>query len=130
MIIGIGCDITEISRIGELYKQKKDIFLLKILTKNEIIIASKITNHKNFISHLANRFAAKEAFSKALGSGIGKVIGFKDLEVEKAPSGKPYFNLSSKLSDYIKEIYGSNVKIHLSMSNEQNFAQAFVIIEN
>ncbi len=126
MIIGIGSDIVALSRIRQLLFTKEQQFLKRILTDGEI----STIQHKRLDGYVANRFAAKEAFSKALGTGIGEFVSFKDLEVVKTPQGKPYFIFSDKLKDYMDANLGANFKVHLSMSNEAEYAHATVIIES
>lgn len=124
MIIGIGCDIVEISRINRLLLKSEEHFLKKILTAQETDLLDK----KKLVSQLAKRFAAKEAFSKALGTGIGKHVSFHDIEVISDLKGKPHFTYSKKLLDYMNNEYGA-FATHLSISDERDYAQAFVIIE-
>ncbi len=129
MIVGIGNDIVSINRIKKLLEKNERAFLQRILSDREINIFSGINTNK-VSGYIANRFAAKEAFSKALGTGIGKDISFKDIEVLKTLRGRPYFEFSSKTTEFLKNNYGSDVKVHLSMSNEIEYAQSFVVIES
>lgn len=129
MIIGIGSDFVTVARIKKLLLKKKDSFLKKILTATEITALNKITNQEKIPGYVANRFAAKEAFAKALGTGIGKVVSFQDLTIAKTITGKPYVIFSAKLNKYILETYGNDVVSHLTMSNEKEHSQAFVVIE-
>ncbi len=128
MIIGIGSDIVKISRIEELISSFQHQFLEKILIDSEIEKAKSISLHKKYISFVAKRFAAKEAFAKALGTGIGKEISFQDLFIDSDEFGKPRINLNSKLKDKLFAKYG-NLIFHLSLSDEEQYALAFVIIE-
>lgn len=125
MIIGIGSDIVALHRIKKLLTSRKEIFLKKILTKKE----QSFLQHNRLDGYVANRFAAKEAFSKALGTGIGEHVSFQDLEITKTTEGKPFFVLSDKLKNYIEEKFGNKINIQLSMSNEAEYAHAIVIIE-
>lgn len=129
MIIGIGNDIVSVDRIREILAKNKDSFLQKILTDKEISVFVHVGAEK-VAGYIANRFAAKEAFSKALGTGIGKDVSFKDVEILKTSRGKPYFEFSLKIKDLFRSDYGNNVKVHLSMSDEREYAQAFVVIES
>ncbi len=124
MIIGIGCDIVGINRISRLLLQNEEAFLKKILTTQEICLLDK----KKLFSQVAKRFAAKEAFSKALGTGIGACVSFHDIEIISDLKGKPNFTYSKKLVEYMYKEYG-NFIAHLSISDEKDYAQAFVIIE-
>lgn len=86
MIVGIGLDLVDISRIKKAC-EKRESFPSRVLTRNELQVYEQLkgTRREEF---LAGRFSAKEAFSKALGTGIGKV-GFQDIEIMNNPSGKP-----------------------------------------
>lgn len=128
MIIGIGSDIVSIDRINKLLEHKKEPFLNKILTKNEMALLNNIHPNK-LVGYVANRFAAKEALAKALGTGIGKYLSFQDVSIVKNNYGKPYFEYSNKLKGFIEQTHGPNFNIQLSMSNEKEYAQAFVVIE-
>jgi holo-[acyl-carrier protein] synthase len=130
MIIGIGNDIIAISRIKGLLVRNKQPFLQKIFTLNEIALLDMITNSVRLAGYIANRFAAKESFAKALGTGIGQYVSFKDIEILKTPQGKPYFNFSDSLKLFLQQNYGDNVRVHLSMSDETEYAQAFVVMED
>lgn len=128
MIIGIGSDIIKISRIEALLVSYKQRFLHRIFTTAELELFKNIENSKRLLGYVAKRFAAKEAFSKAFGTGIGKEVSFQDIEIFSEISGKPYFNFSKKLSDLLKKNYGQT-QVHLSMTDEEEYAQAFVVIE-
>ena len=108
--------------------RNKQRFLQKIFTPNEINLAENIKHPERFIGHVAKRFAAKEAFAKALGTGIGKYLSFQDLEIFSSATGKPYFELNRKLKDFLHKNH-KNPEIYLSMADEAEYAQAFVIIE-
>ncbi|WP_078543056.1 holo-ACP synthase [Litchfieldia alkalitelluris] len=116
MIIGIGIDIVELQRIEKIViRQKK--FIERILTENERNHYNSLIGRRQ-IEFLAGRFAAKEAYSKAVGTGIGKDLSFLDIEVTSNEVGKP----SIKIND------GRNV--HLSISHSKEYAVAQVIIES
>ena len=122
-ILGNGVDIIKNSRIEKAIKNKK--FIYKIYSNEEILIASKTVNKSNFY---ANRFAAKEAFMKALGTG-NKFINFKDISVKKLKSGKPKIIITKKIKDFIKRRYKvKKFKIFVSLSDEKNYSIAYVII--
>ncbi|MEK6734184.1 MAG: holo-ACP synthase [Pseudomonadota bacterium] len=128
MIIGIGSDIIKIARIEALLLYKKEPFLSKIFTSKEMSLLDKIKHPKRLAGYVAKRFAAKEAFSKALGTGIGEYVSFKDIEIFSEESKKPFFVFSKKLDKFLHDKYGSSVA-HLSITDEGHYAQAFVIIE-
>ena len=123
-IIGNGVDIIENSRIKKSIK-KKD-FLNRIFSKHEIDESKKIKNKVNFF---AKRFAAKEAFSKALGIGISKGIQFKDIEVTNNNDGKPKIKLLGQTAKITSKILKrKKFIIHLSLSDDFPFAIATVIL--
>ena len=124
MIYGIGTDIVNISR----FKKMKSIksFSKKILSVDELKISSTY-NEEKLIKYLAKQFAAKEAISKAFGTGIRKPILFKELEVLRDKNGKPYFN---PLGDIKKTLINLGItKTHVSLADESEHAIAFAILE-
>ncbi len=88
MIIGTGIDITELERIEKMV-QRQSAFVTRILTKNERERYEKLSSRRK-VEFLAGRFAVKEAYSKALGTGIGKDFSFQDIEIMNDERGKPY----------------------------------------
>jgi holo-[acyl-carrier protein] synthase len=124
VIIGIGSDIVNIERIEKLVIKYSEKFIKRIFSDDEIVAAQKITNHSKKIQFYAKRFAAKEAFAKALGTGIGKTINFKDISITNNAHGKPMILITKNL-DYLT----NNHQIHVSLSDDYPCAQAFVIIE-
>ena len=125
-ILGIGTDIINIKRMRNLIKKNKKNFKERIFSKNEIIYCDK---KKDPYSYYAKRFAAKEALSKALGTGIRKGINFKDIEVSNNNLGKPLIKLKGNTASFFKKkIKVKNYSIHLSLSDDIPWAQATVII--
>ena len=123
-IIGIGVDIVENSRLKKLIKNKK--FLQRIFTKLEQKRSNKI---KNKINYFSKRFAAKEAFSKALGTGISNGINFNEIIILNKKSGKPFIFVEGGTKKIInKRFKYKKPKISLSLSDERKFAVAFVTI--
>ena len=123
-IFGIGTDIIQVDRIKKNLKKKG--FINRIFSKKEIAKCKKISNSSNCF---AKRFAAKEAFSKALGTGISRGINFNEILILNKKSGKPYISLVGQT----KKIFSSKVKnkktkIALSVSDEKKYAVAFVTI--
>ncbi len=128
MIFGIGHDIVETSRILKLYEEFGERFLQKYFTKDEIEASQKFDNSLK-INFFAKRYAAKEALSKAIGTGIRGDVSFLNMSVSNDQFGKPEISLGPILHDFlIKQI--KFYKIHLSLTDEKNTASAFVIIEN
>ena len=124
MIYGVGTDIVSIKRIQEILNKNRDGFINRVLTEHERAL---FANKADSAAFCAKRFAAKEAFSKALGTGIGRVVSFQDLTVRKNENGKPYFVPSEKLRLYLQE---KGIKQgHLSISDESLYALAFVVLE-
>ena len=124
-IFGVGTDIVKNSRIKKLIKNKK--FINRIFTSSEIKDSKKINQKVLFFS---KRFAAKEAFVKSLGTGFTYNINFKDINISKKKSGKPYLTLSNKLKNILKIKFKlKKVKIFLSLSDEKDYSVAYVITQ-
>ena len=125
-ILGTGIDIVETNRLKKLLLKKKSNFKNKIFTNNEIAYCEKKTNITNCYS---KRFAAKEAFVKALGTGFRKNINFNDIEVLKNHYGKPYLLINKKVINKIKTLFKvKKFNVLLSISDETKYAIASVII--
>ena len=122
-IYGIGTDIVSVDRIKKSLKNKK--FLSRLFCKEEILKCSKLINCNNCY---AKRFAAKEAFSKALGTGISNDINFNEIIVMNEKNGKPFIKLRGKTKQTISKKFKKKPKIALSLSDEQKYAVAFVTI--
>ena len=123
-IFGIGTDIIEVNRIKK--SLKSEIFLSRLFNKNEILKCKKKKNSSNCF---AKRFAAKEAFSKALGTGIAKGINFNEIIVLNEKNGKPFIKLLNKTKKNVeKKLKKKKYKISLSLSDEKKYAVAFVTI--
>ena len=125
-IFGIGTDIVNIKRLEKLLKNNNAHFKNKIFSKKEIIYCEK---KKNPIPFYAKRFAAKEALSKALGTGIRKGIYLKNIEISNDNFGKPSIHLTGGAADFLrKKIKTKKYFIYLSLSDDTPWAQATVII--
>ena len=123
-IFGIGTDIVNVERIKKSIKNKN--FVKRIFNAKEITKCKMINSANNCF---AKRFAAKEAFSKALGTGISKGINFNEIVVLNKKSGKPYINIIGNTKKIInKKLKGKKAKISLSLSDEKKYAVAFVTI--
>ncbi|PPD54316.1 MAG: holo-ACP synthase [Methylotenera sp.] len=124
MIFGIGTDIVEVSRIEASIAQFGDDFAKRILTDSEFVSYQKSAIKPRF---LAKRFAAKEAFSKALGTGLRAPATFQNIAVSHDDLGKPILMLAKELQAFLNT---KNIKqTHISISDEKNLAAAFVILE-
>ncbi len=129
MILGIGIDLVSVGRIEHLMLEFKEKFAEKIFTKNEILQAKKLSKNLQIIFY-AKRFAAKEAFSKALALGIGRGIDFKDIEVENGRLGNPIIKILNGKEKFLKKHFNcKKFAIHLSLTDENPLASAVVIIE-
>jgi holo-[acyl-carrier protein] synthase len=124
MILGIGIDIIEVSRIQSSHERFGERFLNRILLPNEI---SYCLSYKAPGPFLAVRFAAKEAISKAFGTGIGAQLGWQDMEVGRKESGEPFVILHERGRKLLQARGGRSVLI--SLSHTQNYAAAVAVLE-
>ena len=125
MIYGIGTDIVKISRIEKILKQYGSKFINHIFTEEE---KQKAQKRKLQTPTFAKMFAAKEAFIKALGGSFG--INWKDIYVQNDPQGKPIITLRGKALEHLNnELNVSPYTIHLSLSDDTDYAIAYVIID-
>ncbi len=124
MIIGIGTDLVEITRIANSVDRYGERFINRIFSPVEYEYCIK---RRDVASCLAKRFAAKEAFVKALGTGMRDGIWFSDIIIANDSHGAPAISLRGVAAERTKSL--EPVKIHLSLSDEGGFAQAFVILE-
>ena len=123
-IFGIGTDIISIVRIKKSIKNKK--FVSRVFNEKEIFKCKKFIKSENCF---AKRFAAKEAFSKALGTGISNGINLNEIIVKNNNSGKPYFNFEGNTKKFLKKKFkNKKFKTSLSLSDEKKYAVAFVTI--
>jgi holo-[acyl-carrier protein] synthase len=123
-IFGIGTDIVNILRIKKSFDKNKKL-------KNRLFSAKEIKyceSKKNKIAFYSKRFAAKEAFVKALGTGIAKGISFNEISIDNSKNGAPFIELLGKTKIITKKIIKNKNKIYLSLSDEKNYAIAMVII--
>ncbi|MDC3039952.1 holo-ACP synthase [Candidatus Pelagibacter sp.] len=124
-IIGIGVDIVKNNRIKSLIKNKN--FINRTFSKKEISISKKILNKTNFFS---KRFAAKESFAKALGTGFRNNLSYKDIEIINDKLGKPYYLTNNKIKKLIKKKKKINkFELFLSISDEKDYSISFTIIQ-
>jgi holo-[acyl-carrier protein] synthase len=130
MILGLGTDIVNIERIEKLIKNFDEKFLERVFTDSENGIANEF-NNKRRVCYYAKRFAIKEAFSKAVGTGIGEGVNFKDVEVLNDIKGKPYLKFSKKMQTFLCNTFKKkieDIKVDISISDDYPFANAIVII--
>lgn len=128
MIIGIGNDVIDIRRIEETLARFGGRFVDRIFTDVEI---RKSERRAQRAASYAKRFAAKEACSKALGTGFRKGVFWKDMGVVNEPSGKPTMVLTGGARDQLDSLVpqGHGVRIHLTITDDFPYAHAFVMIE-
>ena len=115
-IFGIGTDIVDISRIKKLFHKNKKL-KKRLFSKEEIKNCESLTNK---IACYSKRFAAKEAFVKALGTGISKGISFNEISINNNKKGAPFIKLIGKTKKIVKNLIKKNNKIYLSLSDEKN----------
>tara|TARA_B110001450_G_scaffold47206_1_gene43921 strand:+ start:426 stop:821 length:396 start_codon:yes stop_codon:yes gene_type:complete len=117
-ILGIGVDIVENLRIKKSIKNKN--FINRIFTSSEILLSSKV---KDKASYYSKRFAAKEAFSKSIGTGFRNGFNFKDISVMNNKAGKPSFIITNKIKKIVKEQFKiSKFNFFLSISDEKKYS--------
>ena len=125
MILGTGIDIIEVARIASSYEKFGERFVNRILLPDEITYCRA---HRNPAPFLAVRFAAKEAISKAFGTGIGSKLGWLDMEVRRKESGEPYVILHNGGQKLLAERGGRAMLI--SLSHTVNYATAVAVLES
>jgi holo-[acyl-carrier protein] synthase len=124
-ILGIGVDIVENSRIVKSLKNK--LFIKRIFSNSEIVIAKKTKDKKTYYS---NRFAAKEAFVKSIGTGFRNDLNFKDISITNNKAGKPSFIINEKIKKIVKKQFKTtSFNFFLSISDEKKYSIAYVILQ-
>ena len=128
MILGLGSDLVDIRRIEKVLERHGDRFIQRIFTPVEV---AKAERRATRIDTYAKRFAAKEACSKALGTGFKRGVFMKDIGVVNSPSGAPTLALTGGAALRLEEMTpkGHEARIHLTLTDDHPWAQAFVIIE-
>lgn len=124
MIFGIGTDIVEVTRIGASIEEFGDAFAKRILADSEMASYQQSQIKARF---LAKRFAAKEAFSKALGTGLRAPATFQNISVSHDSLGKPILVFAADLQVFMQAKHITHT--HISISDEKNLAAAFVVLE-
>ncbi|MCG8509639.1 MAG: holo-ACP synthase [Rhodospirillales bacterium] len=127
MILGLGTDLCDIRRIESTVERFGERFLVRVYTPVE---RAKADRRQNPAAVLAQCFAAKEACTKALGTGLRRGVFLKDIEVRNERSGKPYLELSGGAADRMREMIppGMEAQLDVSMSDEYPLAHAVVIL--
>ena len=128
MIIGIGSDLSDIRRIQNSLERFGERFTQRVFTEVE---RTRSERKGDKAASYAKRFAAKEACAKALGTGIRRGVFWRDMGVVNLPSGQPTMRLTGGAAKRLKEIIpaGMDAFIHVSLTDDHPYAQAFVVIE-
>ena len=124
MIFGIGTDLIKIKRIKNINSLEK--FAKKILSENELNLFNSLSNDKK-VTFISKQFAGKEAFSKALGTGITEGIRFKEIEILRDEKGKPIFTAINSLKSFMLNL--GITRTHISITDEREYAMGFAILE-
>jgi holo-[acyl-carrier protein] synthase len=124
VIVGIGTDLCDVGRIERALERWGERFARKVLVDSEL---ERFRRHRKPAAYLAKRFAAKEAMSKALGTGIHFPVNWHGMWVENARSGKPSLRFSGPMAAYLEQRRIETV--HLSLTDEIGMACAFVVVE-
>jgi holo-[acyl-carrier protein] synthase len=123
MIFGIGIDVVENARIADSIRRHGDRFLERVYQAAEVEYCRSMTDP---IPHFAVRFAAKEAVSKALGTGFAQKVSWKEIEVRRKASGAPFIVLHTAAEDLAKSL--GITAVHISLSHSQNYAVANALL--
>jgi holo-[acyl-carrier protein] synthase len=124
MILGTGIDLIEVARIAASFEKFGERFVRRVLVADEVAYC---LTHKNPAPFLAARFAAKEAVSKAFGTGIGAALGWQDIEIRRKESGEPFVVLHGKAVELLAA-RGAQ-RLHISLTHTENYAAATAILE-
>ena len=125
MIFGIGVDIVEIGRLRKAHEKWGNRFLRRIMKPAEL---EEVMDKNDMFPSISARFAAKEAFVKALGTGFSRGISWQDMEVKREKGQRPFFSITGRALFIMNELGVKN--IHLSMSHEREYAIAKVVLES
>ncbi len=126
-ILGLGCDILEVGRLEGLLRKRRDVFIKRVLTPAEIDEYERRSDKSAIRGTLfvATRYCAKEAFSKAMGTGVGAQFSFQDLSVLNGDSGAPVLVYSERLQNWLQS---RRAQARISISDEQNYVMSTVIL--
>lgn len=127
MIFGIGNDILDINRFESFVSKFDNSRLERVFTKNEIALS--LSRKTSKVTFLAGRFAVKEAFAKAVGTGIGEFVKLNEVETIYNDKGKPVVVLHGKTQDFFIETCGDNSNIHVSIAHTITTVTAVIVIE-
>lgn len=126
-VLGLGCDILEVERLESLLRKGRESFIKRVLTPTEILEYERRTDKSAIRGtlYIATRYCAKEAFSKAMGTGVGEHFSFQDLSVLNQGAGQPVLVYSEKLRLWLES---KRAFAQVSISDEQHYAMATVIL--
>jgi holo-[acyl-carrier protein] synthase len=124
MILGIGTDVCSIPRVAEVLGRHGERFVRRILTPDE---RTRFERTRDKAGHLAKRFAAKEAFSKAIGTGIHAPFTWHCITVGRGPRGKPLIVPSTEMARHLETL--GVTRAHISLTDDHDVAMAFVVLE-
>lgn len=131
MILGIGTDLLDESRIKKVFEKFENRTLKKFLSSEEINIFGSIEDETKKINFVAKRFSAKESMLKAMGIGLGRGLELKDISIMNNEQGKPYIKCNSVAEKFISDFYKKdikNIKFVLSITDEKNLINTITIV--
>ena len=128
-IAGIGLDLLRLDRAQRVFERHPERFVHRILGEDEILVFQRRYQRdpRRGVRYLATRFAAKEAFSKAIGLGMRMPMAWSRMQTLNAPGGRPYVKLSEPLASWYAERFG---QAHVSVTDEQDIVAAYVVVES
>ena len=126
MIFGTGIDTIEVERIAQAIEKYGDQFVRRIYSEEEIAYCNWRVHS---VEHFAARFAAKEAFSKALGTGWRRGFIWKEVSIRNQRTGQPYLYLYPTMSERAQKLIGRDFRIHVSLTHTKTLAEAIAMIE-
>lgn len=128
MIVGIGTDVCDIRRVAAMFARRGERFPEKVLGPNELQVfaARRARIDERGVRYLATRFSAKEAFSKAIGTGMRMPMTWRGCEILNLPSGQPVIHLNGPLAAWFD---ARGWQAHVSVTDESDYAASFVVVE-
>ena len=128
MIFGIGTDLCDVRRIAASLARRGERFAERVLGPNELPVfhARRAKVESRGLAYLATRFSAKEAFAKAIGTGMRVPMRWRDCEILKTSNGKPFIRLHGELAEWFD---ARGLVAHVSVSDETDYATSFVVVE-
>jgi len=124
VIVGVGVDLAEVQRVADLLQKYSGRFAARVFTDGERAYCESMPNPS---LHFAARFAAKEAFLKAIGTGLARGISWKEIDIQRLASGQPVLVLTGQAAEELKRLGAT--RAHVSLSHTQGHACAMVVVE-